>query len=647
MSKILRLEGLDVKAGTEDIRTFFQSLHIPDGGVYIMGGHLGEAFISFTTESEAQAALLRSGNFLKGSMVTLHISSMEEIEQKFEESLNGKKTSLTVRKPHPRSAENEMSRQHKDKNGNVESKSSSHEVYMAKVKPKSRPHGVNILRPKSRLHEDNITTMKPKSRPHDVNMTTKPKSRLRDVNMIKVTPKSRPHGDSTSISSSAAFPVDPDPADLPASNAQHFQLSTTNTPASNAQLLDTDAFFLGVCSVLQRLQSAQTNVPKFEFPHVDSATSSEAVRNPEHTLDLKPGYVRLFGLPASVTKEDICKFFKGLRIEDVIVDVELGISRGCLVKFADIQDATNALGFNQQLLGSIPVEVRGADEKLWVRALQECSKAFDDRSKCKHERSPTEKAHSERRSVTSFKRTSDQVPSKPLKKTKPDVEPNASLSRPSEYTVMVRNLPKNMTKTDIKELFRCPNLPHKNVLHLLDDSSNITDTAFLSFNCTEDFDYAINLSGCHGGSGAIEVTSITKELMWKMINKNHPRNQRTGPTDPRLQRSFKKSEPVRPNAPQRESLNETGQRYIFIRNMPATVKKSQIRGLFCKFSLSLDDIMLLHDSEGYGSGEAVVKFESEQQVTQAQKLHGEEFLGSNVLLTPINEKQMKNILMNT
>ncbi|XP_043973846.1 RNA binding motif protein 12Ba isoform X2 [Gambusia affinis] len=647
MSTILRLEGLDVKAGTEDIRTFFQSLHIPDGGVYIMGGHLGEAFISFTTASDAQAALLRSGNFLKGSMVTLHISSMEEIEQKFEESLSSKKTSLTVRKPHPRSAKNEMSRQHKSKNGNVKCKSSSHDVYLAKMKPKSGSHGINILRPKSRLHDDNMTTIKPKSRPHDVNKTTKPKSRPRDVNMIKVTPKSRPHGDSTSVSSSAAFPVDPDPADLPASNAQHFQPSTTNMPASNAQLLDTDAFFLGVCSVLQRLQSTQTTVPNFEFPHVDSATSSVAVRNPEHTLDLRPGYVRLFGLPASITKEDICKFFKGLRVEDVIVDVELGISRGCLVKFADMQDASDALGFNQQLLGSIHVEVRGADEKLWVRALQEYSKAFDDRSRCKHERSPTEKAHYERRPVVFHKRTSDQVPFKPLKRPKLDAEPSASLSRPSEYTVMVRNLPENMTKTDIKELFRCPNLPHKNVLHLLDETNNITDTAFLSFNRTEDFDYAINLSGCHGGSGAIEVTSITKELMWKMIAKNHPRNQRTGLTDPRLQRSFRKSEPVQTDAPQRESLNETGQRYIFIRNMPATVKKSQIRSLFCKFSLSLDDIMLLHDSEGYGSGEAVVKFESEQQVTQAQRLHGEEFLGSNVLLTPINEKQMKDILVNT
>ncbi|KAM4736520.1 RNA binding motif protein 12Ba isoform 1-T3 [Anableps anableps] len=605
MSTILRLEGLDAKAGTEDIRTFFKSLHIPDGGVVILGGHLSEAFIAFTTEGDAQAALLRTGNFLKGSLVTLYSSTMEEMDQKLEESLKNKKTLLAVRKSHPCSTANEMSGPHKDKNGHVRPTSSSHDVYMTTIKP------------------------------HDVNMT-------------KVNPKSRPHGDSTSIASSAAFPLNSDTADLLASNAQHFQLS----PTSNAQPLDTDtAFFLGICTVLQGLKSTQTMVPTFEFPKDDSATSSEAVRNPERTADLRPGYVRLFGLPASTTKEDICKFFKGLHVQEVIANVELGIGHGYLVKFADMQDASDALSFNQQLLGSIYVEVRGADEKLWDRALQE-HKAFEDRSKDKHKRSPKEKAHYERKSVPALqiKRTSDhQVQFKPLKKTKVDAEPNASLSETSEYTVMVRNLPRNITKTDIKELFRCPNLPHKNVIHLLDETNNITGTAFLSFNCTEDFDYAINLSGCHVGSGAIEVTSITKEIMRKMIAKNHPRNQRMAEIDPRLQSRLRKSEPVQTKAPQRENPNKMPQtrRYIFIRNMPGTVKKSQIRSLFCNFNLSLDDIWLLYNSEGCGTGEAVVKFESEEQAKRAQKLHGEEFLGTNVLLTPINKKQMHNILINS
>uniref|UniRef100_A0A3Q2QPL1 RNA binding motif protein 12Ba n=1 Tax=Fundulus heteroclitus TaxID=8078 RepID=A0A3Q2QPL1_FUNHE len=385
MTTILRLEGLDVNAGTKDIRGFFEALHIPDGGVYIVGGSLGEAFIAFGTESEAQLALQRSGNLLKGSMVTLHLSSMEEMEKKLERSLKEKKTLLTA----------------------------------------------------------------------------------------------------------------------------------------------------------------------------DAGTAlSDEVSNLEHASDSRPGYVRLFGLPASTTKDDICEFFKGLHVQEAIVNVELGISRGSLVKFASKQEATNALGFNQQLLGSTSVEVRGADEKMWEGALQECRNAIDD-----------------------------------------------------------WNLPRNITKTDIKELFGCPGMPHKDVLHLLDETRSLTDTAFLTFKRPEDFDYAINLSGCHVGSGNIEVTPITKNVMWEMMAKNHPRNQRTGPTDPRL---------------------HAARRHIFIRNMPANVKRSQIRSLFCKFNLCLGDIVLLQDGEGGGRGEAVVTFESEEQAALAQTMHGEEFLGTKVLLTRIN-----------
>lgn len=68
MTIILRLQGLDVKAGTEDIRTFFEGLRIPDGGVYIVGGRLKEAFIAFTTERDAQLAMRYTEKFLKGSI---------------------------------------------------------------------------------------------------------------------------------------------------------------------------------------------------------------------------------------------------------------------------------------------------------------------------------------------------------------------------------------------------------------------------------------------------------------------------------------------------------------------------------------------------------------------------------------------------
>uniref|UniRef100_A0AAQ4RDK4 RNA binding motif protein 12Ba n=1 Tax=Gasterosteus aculeatus aculeatus TaxID=481459 RepID=A0AAQ4RDK4_GASAC len=419
MTIILRLEGLDAKAGTEDIRTFFAGLHIPDGGVYIVGGSLSEAFIAFTVYRDAQLAMRYTEKFLKGSKVTLHISSMAELEQRL------------------------------------------------------------------------------------------------------------------------------------------------NPP------LTTDA-----------------NVP---------------------------GYVRLFGLPGATTKDDICQFFKGLTVQEAIVNVELGRSHVCLAKFANAQDACNALLFNQHSLGPICVEVRGATEKMWTSAMQECQSALEVGG-ATPKQSPPVTRRPETTSAPELKRRAvDQLPSKSPKKPK---------STPTmEYVVMVTNLPEIMTKTEIKELFGCPNIAHKNVQHLLDKEGNRTDIAFLIFNRTEDYEYAINLNGCHVSSNAIQVSSIGKKTMWEMVAKTRPRKQNnTG------------------------SKNEPNGTCLLVRNMPADVKKRHIQRLFGDYKVREENIISLRDRDGNSIGEAVVQFQSQKFAALAQKLHGQNFLGTKVLLTLINGTQVENIL---
>lgn len=44
---IIRLQNLPWTANAEDIRRFFDTLVIPDGGVHIIGGERGDAFIVF------------------------------------------------------------------------------------------------------------------------------------------------------------------------------------------------------------------------------------------------------------------------------------------------------------------------------------------------------------------------------------------------------------------------------------------------------------------------------------------------------------------------------------------------------------------------------------------------------------------------
>ncbi|XP_069778012.1 RNA-binding protein 12-like [Narcine bancroftii] len=86
MAVVIRLQGLPVSAGTLDIRHFFSRLTIPDGGVHIIGGELGEAFIVFATDEDARLALMRSGEILKVNRVKLTLSSRNEMQNVIEMS---------------------------------------------------------------------------------------------------------------------------------------------------------------------------------------------------------------------------------------------------------------------------------------------------------------------------------------------------------------------------------------------------------------------------------------------------------------------------------------------------------------------------------------------------------------------------------
>ncbi|CAK6960644.1 RNA binding motif protein 12Ba [Scomber scombrus] len=467
MATVVRLQGLDVKAGTEDIRKFFEYLHIPDGGVYILGGSLREAFIAFTTEQDAQLAMRHTGKNLKGSKVSLHISSITALEHKLKLLLKGKKplpNRLIVKRPQP-------SPEHKFKTNLTEKK----------------PIPTRLI------------VKSPQSSPEDKFKTNLTEKKPTPTRLIVKSPQSSPEENLLPLN---GWPLDANSASLPSSTAApppstavSHGPSTANLQTSNVHSLDSNAaLLLGVCTVLKSLQSSNEG---------ENNVASNEVRKPEQTQTSRPGYVRLFGLPASVTKEDICHIFRGLKVQETIVNVMLGLSHGCLVKFANMQDAHEALFFNQQSLGSNCVEVCAATERMWTSALQECETAFDVEDSVKAKQNPhSESANhihkfistlqNKRRSVNRFP-----VPSKSPKKPRTDCDSSTPMSVTMEYIVMVSNIPKNMTKTEIKELFGCPNIEHKNVLHLLDQEGNRTDTAFIIFNQTEDYNYTMNLNGCH------------------------------------------------------------------------------------------------------------------------------------------------------
>lgn len=86
MVVVIRLQGLRITAGSEDIRTFFTGLTIPDGGVHIIGGEDDEAFILFASDEDARRAMKRSGGCIRGSPVQLFLSSQMEMQNTLERS---------------------------------------------------------------------------------------------------------------------------------------------------------------------------------------------------------------------------------------------------------------------------------------------------------------------------------------------------------------------------------------------------------------------------------------------------------------------------------------------------------------------------------------------------------------------------------
>lgn len=540
MSTILRLRGLDSNAGAEDIRSFFGDFHIPDGGVFIVGGAFGEAFIALDSDEDGLLALQLTGQFLKNSQVDLHISSMLEVEHKFESFLKRKKSS----KPG------------------------------AKKLARSSPSG-------------------------------------------------------------QALPVEVRPVDP--RNAQE-NSETTQPPVGaeqtlNMDSLDTKAFLLGVCTLLQGLPSSQTNATAGKSP--------VEPKSPDPVIDVVPGYVRVFGLPASITKQDICHFFKGLNVQEVLLNVMLGINYGCLVKFGSFQDATEALHFNDCSLGPDRVEVRTATEKMWFSAQQKLEGVHHEEVRKKQ--SPLKDTLNYKNSEWPRKRPyNHDSQHKSSKKSKTSGQSTDEPSENEQHIIMVSNLPVTITKTEIKELFGCPNIAHTNVLHLLDTYKNRTDKAFVMFNKREDYDYAINLSGCHVGSHTINVTPTTKEEMRSMMDK-----YKSATLVPRMNKPQKIGKTGTDSEEPRSELCTTARTCVYVRNMPADVRRSQIRALFTENKLRDEDITLLHDSDGSCIGEAVIQFQSQTNAALALMHHGMDFLGSKLLLTPISVKQMESILATT
>ncbi|XP_047999117.1 uncharacterized protein LOC125236376 [Leguminivora glycinivorella] len=86
MSVIIRLQNLPWSANALDIRNYFRGLSIPEGGVHIVGGELGDAFIAFSTDEDARQAMMLDCGKIKEIQVKLLLSSRSEMHKVIEQA---------------------------------------------------------------------------------------------------------------------------------------------------------------------------------------------------------------------------------------------------------------------------------------------------------------------------------------------------------------------------------------------------------------------------------------------------------------------------------------------------------------------------------------------------------------------------------
>lgn len=391
---VLRLQGLNIEAGTEDIRRFFNGLPIPNGGVHITGGKMGEAFIIFGTERARQLAMLHSGTLLKGSTVTLSGSSMAEIQHKIE---------LKVKKR---------------KRGAV-----------------SRTTAAECCTVLPQAQRSTIQTDQVHSSVSTPQLTNIPKLGMDAIETIQVADQ-RP----------------------PVNN-----LVRVTEPTR------------------QRMEEQQGNVRE-----VDSC---------------KPGYLRVYGLPKTITKEEVFWFFDGLKVVDVLTNTLHTQDQYCLVKTASLKEAKEGLKYSCNSK-DFCIEVRLGHERMWEQAMKHHENAPSSTFLGQHQLSPDLHRSAPVKSHCSPKRHRSTTP-----------------LFDTERCVMVKNLPKTISKTQIRDLFSCPDIP-KNKISYLPHKNEQTSTVFIIFTKPEEYTLVMNMNGSVVGSQPIDVSSITKEKLNDLMHRS-------------------------------------------------------------------------------------------------------------------------------
>uniref|UniRef100_UPI00398F88A0 RNA-binding protein 12-like n=1 Tax=Pristiophorus japonicus TaxID=55135 RepID=UPI00398F88A0 len=552
MAVIIRLQGLPVSAGTLDIRHFFSRLTIPDGGVHIIGGEQGEAFIVFATDEDARLALMRSGEILNGSRAKLTLSSRNEMQNTIEMS----------RKRYTRSSgEPSGSRRSGSSNSGTGGLGSIPSTLAANLVA-AMQHGISTW---SDIGSSGMNNYGSRNDP------------MMSGNMSTM-----------ALSSPQNHPV---------------------TPASSMS-----AYF-GMSSRAMSGSLDKFNGSGSMDPSADSVYNQMRERGASFNPDV---YVHLQGMPYSATELQVIEFFHGLQVEEVhLVKNNWGLSNGeGFVRFASAWDATEGLKHHKKYMGQRFVEVYRATEREWLSAITDSliEDRHSDLNRGNRGRSPHREGkyfHTRTRSRSPRRRRS-----------------RSHSPRDQDYCVQLKNMPYGISKKDIRNFFDALNVADDQIYLVYVNGRNVKE-AFVKFKNSAEHRKALKYHKQCIRHRAVYVYPIAKKNMFELVDS--VKNQKS------RERSPYKIEEKRYQSREDHSSSRL---YIYVRNLPFDISKSEVYKFFEGFGVADYGIHILVDDNGIGLGEALVKFKSEDDVLRAECLYGKKLGGREVLLKLVTPEEV-------
>ncbi|XP_069567419.1 RNA-binding protein 12 [Brachyistius frenatus] len=630
MAVVIRLQGLPIVAGTMDIRHFFSGLTIPDGGVHIVGGEHGEAFIVFATDEDARLGMMRTGGSIKVSKVSLLLSSKTEMQNMIELSRRrfeagagavemaaptaGNPNRQAGAAPIPTVQSGAGARSGSHGNQGFSNAPASVTATSSSQEPPSNKSAASLASvvpsfPNSYSSAPTITTALaslnagPPPMPPLPSMASMPP--MPTLPNIPVPPPVSSLPPVPSVSQLSQGPPVP-----PMSHLHHMSSMPPFNPSLPPPAGLGSGLPLGTPNpmLFNPLSPLASLGLQAHMKAAAAAATGAGVANPDEL------FVLLQNLPFSCSEVEVRDFFRGLGVDGVrLVRDGQGRPTGrAMVRFFSPQDSFEAVKRGGGMMGQRFIEITPSSERQWA-SLHDSGIGHAPHHIGKSNNSNESQDQQHRRGNTG-----------------PGGRDQRGRSRSphrQEYCVYLKGLPYEADKKQIKEFFKNLAIVEDSVYIAYGPNGRATGEGFLEFKSEQDHKSALGAHMQYMGTRFIQVHPISRKGMLEKID------------------SIRKRE-----AAQGDGKNQDGMKAprncAHITNIPYNISKKDVRAFLEGVGLYEDTLKVLTDSHGNGLGQAIFQLQTEEDARKAERLHRQKLNGRDAFVHLVTFEQMKEIERN-